>query len=240
MIDARARTAFLAGAGGALQLPAWIVGLSLMGIGPLAREVGYPLIAAMLSTVLVWAGPAQVVFFGMIGAGASFTAIAFAVTLTAIRLLPMTASLIPHLRAGGGSQGRMLFASHFIAVTVWVESMRRLPDMPPEERQPYFFGFASACVGLATVFTGLGYLLAGRVPAAAGAGLLFMTPVFFTLSLMGGARLRADWLAIGAGFALTPLFGIWAGPAPALFLAGIVGGTAAFLWERRAARGEGA
>jgi predicted branched-subunit amino acid permease len=234
VIAVRPRNAFLAGAGAALKLPAWIVGLSLMGIGPLARDVGFPLIVAMLSTVLVWAGPAQVVFFGMLGAGASLAATALAVTLTAIRLLPMTASLTPLLRQGGASNGRLLLASHFIAVTVWVESMRRLPDLPLEERQPFFFGFGSACIGLATLFTGLGYLLAGQVPAAIGAGLLFMTPAFFTLSLMGGAKLRADWLAIAAGFALTPPFGLWVGPAPALFLAGVVGGTAAFLWERRA------
>ncbi|MET0606262.1 MAG: AzlC family ABC transporter permease [Beijerinckiaceae bacterium] len=224
--------AFRQGAIGALKLPAWIVGASLMGVGPLARDVGFPFLGAILSTVLVWAGPAQVVFFATLGAGASVPAIALAVTLTAIRLTPMTASLMPHLRAGGASRATLLAASHFVAVTTWVESMRRLPALPPEIRLPYFFGFGAACMAVATCFTAVGYALAGEVPASIGAGLLFMTPTFFTLSLLRGASIRADWLAIGAGFALTALFGIWLGPAAALFLAGLLGGTAAFMVER--------
>jgi predicted branched-subunit amino acid permease len=231
-------SAFVQGAAGALSLPAWIVGLSLMGIGPLARDVGFPFLGAVLSTLLVWAGPAQVVFFGMIGSGASLPATALAVTLTAIRLMPMTASLMPHLRAGGASRASLLAASHFVTVTVWVGSMQRLPALPPEMRRAYFFGFGLACVLTGACFTALGFILAGAVPLAVGAGLLFMTPVFFTLSLMAGARLRADWLAIGAGLLLTPLFGLWLGPAAALFFAGVIGGGAAFLFQFATEKGE--
>ncbi|WP_342362267.1 AzlC family ABC transporter permease [Terrarubrum flagellatum] len=225
--------AFRDGAIDAWRLPAWLLGLSMMGVGPLARDVGYPLIGAVLSTVLVWAGPAQVVFFGMIGAGASLPATAIAVTLSAVRLLPMTAALMPQLRAGNPSRATLLLASHFIAVTVWVESMRRLPNLPAEKRRPYFFGLAFACCATASLTTALGYLLAGEAPKAIGAGLLFMTPVFFTLSLIAGARLRADWIAIGCGFALTAALGLFLGSAAALFLTGVIGGTIAFLWERR-------
>ena len=62
----------------ALSLPAWIVGLRLVGVGSLARDVGYPVEVAVLSTVLVWAGPSQVIFFGSIAAGAAWSAIALA------------------------------------------------------------------------------------------------------------------------------------------------------------------
>lgn len=225
--------AFRQGALDALKLPAWLLGFSMMGIGPLARDVGFPLSGALLSTLLIFAAPAQVVFFGMIAAGSSLTAIALAVTLSAVRLMPMTASLMPLLRGDGASRGKLLFASHFIAVTVWVESMRRLPDVAPAMRRPYFFGIGAACLTISCVFTVLGYALAGSVHPAVGAGLLFSTPTFFTLSLMAGARVRADWLAVICGFALPAVFGVWLGPAAALFLTGLIGGTAAFLLQRR-------
>lgn len=233
-MDQSALQAFLGGALDALKLPAWMLGFSMMGVGPLARDVGFSIDVAALSTILVFAGPAQVVFFGMIAAGASHAAIAFAVTLSAIRLLPMTAALMPLLRSGTApSHGKLLFASHFVAVTVWVESMRRLPGLRAELRRPYFFGIGMACLVVATSATIVGYALASSVPPAVGAGLLFGTPVFFTLSLIGGARIRADWVALGLGFALPAIFGGWLGAAPALFLTGLIGGTVAFLLQRR-------
>ena len=47
------------GARDALVLPAWIVGTSLLGIGSLARDAGFPAGAAVVSTVFIWAAPAQ-------------------------------------------------------------------------------------------------------------------------------------------------------------------------------------
>ena len=60
------RSAFgwgLEGARQALLGPAWVVGFSLFGIGGLAHAAGYPVGAAAASTLLMWAGPAQVIFF---------------------------------------------------------------------------------------------------------------------------------------------------------------------------------
>ena len=37
---------------------------SLIGVGSLAQDVGFPLMVAVLSTLLMWAGPAQVILFG--------------------------------------------------------------------------------------------------------------------------------------------------------------------------------
>src|SRR5215210_3021921 len=51
---------FLRGARDAFSFPAWVVGFSLLGVGSMVRDVGHPVGAAMLSTLLIWAGPAQV------------------------------------------------------------------------------------------------------------------------------------------------------------------------------------
>ncbi len=220
------------GARAALSFPAWTVALALLGVGSLARDVGHPIGAAMMSTVLIWAGPAQVIFYAGLATGMAPAAIAVAVSLSSIRFLPMTMSLLPMLRRPGQGTGEQLLLAHFVAVTVWSETMRHLPDVPQAHRVPFYFGFAAACLLLSTVATGIGYHLMATLPLALAAGLLFLTPIFFTLSVTGGARRAADWLAIGLGFALQPVMLAGLGDGLDLLGVGLVGGTLAFLVGR--------
>jgi predicted branched-subunit amino acid permease len=131
-------------------------------------------------------------------------------------------------------------------VTVWAESLRRLPDIPPERRVPYFLGFANACIWLSAGSTALGYLAVGAVPTPVAAGLLFLSPVFFMVSIVAGARRIADYAAIILGFVLAPVFDRLIGGGFDLILAGLAGGGAAFLMRHvgrdhgSAGKGEGA
>jgi predicted branched-subunit amino acid permease len=227
------RPMVLRGIRDALALPAWVVGFSVLGIGSLARDVGHPAAVAMLSTLLMWAGPAQVILYGGLAAGVPLPAIAVAVCLSSIRFLPMTISVLPLLRRPGQGTGVQLLAAHYIAVTVWVESLRRLPGIPVEQRSSYYFGFANATLGVSSLLTLSGYYLAGAVPAAFGAGLLFLTPVFFTVSLSAAARTAADWGAIALGFILAPLFTASVGRDLDLLATGLLGGTSAYLIGRK-------
>src|SRR3712207_9367908 len=95
------RALVLRGVRDALALPAWVVGLSMFAIGSLAGETGFPAGAAVLSTVLIWAGPAQVIFFAGIAAGTALPAGALAVAPFSIRLPPLTLSNPPMGGAGG-------------------------------------------------------------------------------------------------------------------------------------------
>jgi predicted branched-subunit amino acid permease len=117
-------------------------------------------------------------------------------------------------------------------VTVWVEALRRLPPMPQEERLPYYLGFANACLGTCAVTTFLGYALVGALPLPLAAGLLFLTPTFFTLSLTAGARSASDWLAIGSGLVLAPVSTALIGKDFDLLLTGLAGGTAAYFFGK--------
>lgn len=231
-----ARALALRGARDALALPAWVVGFALIGVGSLARDVGHPVGAAMLSTVLIWAGPAQVIFYGAIAAGVALPLVAVAICLSSIRFLPMTISLMPLLRRPGQGLASQLLIAHYIAVTVWVESTRRLPAMPAEQRLPYYLGFANACLVTTTALTGAGWFLSGVLPGPLASGLLFITPIYFTLALVAGARTAVDVTAIGLGFALAPLFGHLVGRDVDLLLTGLVGGTIAYLVGRRRRR----
>src|SRR3954451_7579808 len=114
-------TLVLRGVRDALALPAWVVGLSLFAVGSLAGEAGFPAGGAVLSTLLIWAGPAQVIFFGGLSAGTALPAIALAVALSSIRLLPMTMSILPLLRERARGTVLQILVAHYVAVTVWVE-----------------------------------------------------------------------------------------------------------------------
>jgi predicted branched-subunit amino acid permease len=227
---------WLVGMRNALILPAWLVSAALIGVGPLARDAGYPLGAAVVSTFAVWAGPAQVILFGMLGAGAAWPAIALAVCLSGVRLMPMTMSVLPVLAPARPSLPMQLLCTHLVTITVWIDSMVRLPRIAPEQRIAYFLGFAGTCISLSAAATGLGYIAAGIVPPSLGAALLLVSPIFFTLSLVDGARRLPDFLALGLGFLVTPLLLPYLGPGPALLVTGLVAGSLGYALHRRMRR----
>jgi hypothetical protein len=133
---------FRAGVRQAAGLPSLVLMASLIGVGGLTRDIGYPMWAGVLSTMLLWAGPAQVLLFGSLAAGASLPAIAVAVSLSSIRFFPMVVSLLPLLRGPAVGTGKLLIAAHFVAVTAWTEGRRLLPGLPVEQRYPFFIGFS--------------------------------------------------------------------------------------------------
>lgn len=236
------RRFFGVGVRAAFALPAWIVGFSFLGVGSLARDAGHPLGAALASTIFVWAAPAQLILFGTLASGGLVLAAALAVGLSAIRLMPMVMSVWPYLRRPGMGLGRQVLLAHLIAATTWIESMRRLPELPPPARLPFFLGFGSACLCLSFVMTGLGFVLVGALPPALAAGLLCLTPIYFGVSMIGSARTLADGLAVLFGFALLPVAQRLVGTDFDLLVTGLAGGTAAYgigrtLRRRQAARG---
>lgn len=201
-----------------------------VGFGGLVHDVNFPLGAAVLSTLLVWALPAQVLLVGGFAAGNSLPVIALAVGLSSVRLFPMVASLLPMLRGRSGL-GTQLLASHYIAVTAWVEGIRLLPPLPADARMPFFLGLANAFLLICTTGTIAGYLLAGTLPQSLANGLLFLTPISFLLQLMRNARETVDWLALGFGLLLAPIFAQIGGRFDLLWI-GLIGGGAAYLVHR--------
>ncbi|HRJ68145.1 MAG TPA: AzlC family ABC transporter permease [Beijerinckiaceae bacterium] len=223
----------LEGARAAIGLPVILIGVTMVGVGGLARDVGYPVGAAALSTLLIWAGPAQVILFGSVAAGVALPAIALAILVSSMRFLPMTVSILPLARSRGSRRWQEFLAAHFVSMTTWVEGLRRLPDVPEERRMQFFLGFSTMIIGGATLATIGGFYLYTAVPTAIGAALLFMTPIFFAASLVASARRRDEWTAVVLGALLSlPAFAVL--PSGADFLAvGVVGGSIAFLARSR-------
>ncbi len=103
-----------------------------IGIGALAHDFGFSAWWLALSTVLVWAAPAQVILISALGTGSALIEAAIAVTLSAIRLFPMVVALLPLLRRQDTRLRDLLLPTHFTSVSMWVESLRLLPALPRE------------------------------------------------------------------------------------------------------------
>ncbi len=235
-LDASPMQAFRQGLGIATQVPAFILGATGAGFGALAHDSGISLGHATFMSLVLYATPAQVVLIDQFARGASLLAGAFAISLTAIRLLPMMVSLMPFLRAPGVPRWQYLIAAHFIAITGWTEAFRRLPALPERLRLPHFFGLGTALMLTLTAGTIVGYGLAGNVPPLFTSALLFMTPLYFTMSLLLNTREVTDGAALAAGIVLGPIFFL-AAPGFDLLLTGLIGGTLAFLVGQRAPAG---
>jgi predicted branched-subunit amino acid permease len=222
----------LRGAKDAFGLPAITICFSLIGIGGLARDVGYPMLAGMLSSALMWAGPAQVLLFGSIATGTALPIAAIAVLFSSLRFMPMTISIVPLLNDPKRPLWQLLLAAHLISITNWVEGMRRLPDEPKPFRYPYFCGFGLVVLLSGTLATGAGYFLVGALPAVFAAALLFTTPMFFSVNLAGSVKRWPDVLPIAFAILLTPVATFLVGKDYDLVAAGLVGGTLAYGIER--------
>ena len=85
----------------ALGAPVLVLAASYLGFGSFARSSDLTFGMAMTSTATGWALPGQIALVELYAVGASLMAIALAVALTNVRLLPMALALMPHLRSPG-------------------------------------------------------------------------------------------------------------------------------------------
>jgi predicted branched-subunit amino acid permease len=228
--------AFAAGLLTAFSVPAGVLLATALGFGALARDGGFTIAQTAFITASMFALPNQVVLVDQLARNETLLAAAVAVTLAAVRLLPMTASIAPLFR---GPRRRPLLetvAAHFVAVTPWIEGNRRLPSLAPELRLACHFGMGLAFSAVMLVGALAGYALAGSVPAAVAAALLFMTPIYFLLSLLATSQARMDLLAVCIGCALAPAAYALA-PGFDLLVTGLAGGTLAFVLGGRGRSG---
>lgn len=176
-----------------------------VGIGALAHEYGFSIAWALLATLLVWAGPAQVILLSALGTGATALEAALAVGLTGVRLLPMVVSLIALIKQPTTSARALVLPAHLTAASMWVEGLRILPTLPREERLAFANGLGLAFMGTAHAGTIAGFYLAGSLPALLNAGLLFLTPVSFLISTARNSKALRDRLALALGLLIGPL-----------------------------------
>ena len=197
----------------------------------LAAPFGFSLAWTITATLLVWAGPAQVILISALGAGASLIEVAVAVGLSAVRLLPMVVAMLPMIKQPDTRAWKLVLPAHFTAVSLWVEAMRLLPKIPRESRIAFCNGLGTGYGLTATTATVTGFYLAASLPPLMSAALLFLTPLAFLMSTLRNAGLLVDRLALALGLILGPLFAWWQIGLD-LMWSGVAAGTAAYALHR--------
>jgi len=214
----------------------YVLFATYIGIGALAHDFGFSFFWAVLSTLLVWAGPAQVILISALGNGSTAIEAAVAVGLSGVRLLPMVVSLLPLLRNATSKSWRLITPTHFVAVSMWVESLRLLPKVARAQRVAFANGLGSGLMGSATLATGIGFFLAAKLPPILTAAMLFLTPMTFLVSVARNSQILAERLALIFGLVIAPVLA-WFLIDLDLLWTGIVGGTLAYAIDRWQGRG---
>src|SRR5215475_2255734 len=206
-----------------------------LGIGALAHDSGFSLDWTLLGTLLVWAGPAQIIVITTLASGATILQAAIAVTVSAIRLFPMVASVMPMMRTPNTKRYQLILVAHFTAVTLWVECHRFLPQVPRERRIAFVHGLGSGLVGVSLTANTIGYLLAANLSQTLASAILLLTPLSFLFSTARNSKEFADILALALGLAFYPLASLLNSGLDIL-LSGVGAGTIAYGVHRLRAR----
>jgi predicted branched-subunit amino acid permease len=207
-----------------------------VGMGALAHGFGFDFVWMALSTLLVWAAPAQVILISTLGT-ATLVEVAIAVTLSSVRFLPMVAALLPMLRRAGTRQRNLLLPMHLTAISVWVEGIRLLPSRAREQRIAFYNGLGAGLMSGALIGGAIGFYLATKLPPLLAASLLFFTPLALLMSASRNSRTLLDRLAFGLGLVLGPVIAAQKIGLDLMWTGLIAGSTAyAVHWIREAGR----
>jgi predicted branched-subunit amino acid permease len=198
-----------------------------IGIGALAHDTHFSLAWAMLSTLLVWAGPAQIILISTLASGSSVLQSAIAVTVSAIRLFPMVVAVLPMMRTPETKKRQLVLVAHFTAVTLWVECYRFLPHVPRERRVAFIHGLGCGLMSIGLTATIIGYKLAANLSQTLASAILLMTPLAFLFSTARNSRTLADVLALLLGLVLYPVAALLNSGLDIL-VSGVVAGTIAY------------
>jgi len=223
---------FLAGFRAAwFSIMAYVLIGTYVGIAALAHDFGFSLWWVVASTVLVWAGPGQVILISALGAGATPVETALAVGVSSARLLPMVVSLLPLIRSKETTHRDLVLPAHLTAISMWVEALRLLPAVPRESRLSFSNGLGIGFMMAAHLGTFIGFFLTASLTPLLTAGLLFLTPLSFLVSTVRNCRILADWMALAFGLVLGPLLAARHVGLDLLWT-GIVGGSLAYGIQR--------
>jgi len=198
-----------------------------LGIGALAHDTHFSLAWTLLSTLLVWAGPAQIIVITTLGSGATILQSAIAVTVSAIRLFPMEVSVLPLMRTPETKRWQLILVAHFTAITLWVECHRFLPQVPRDKRIAFVHGLGSGLLCISLCANTIGYFLAASLSQTLASAILLLTPLAFLFSTARNSRELADVVALVLGLLLYPL-AARINSGLDILISGVVAGTIAY------------
>ncbi len=220
----------------AFEFP-WLVLLaSMTGFGSLARDSGFSLDLALISTIGIWGLPGQVALVELYSGGGEMAAVVMASSLANARFLPMAVALMPLLRQGLRHTAWSYVLVQLMSINTWAAALRTAPAFGGRHLRLYFLVFAAVCMTSALTGTAIGYFAIGSLPRPVTLGLIFVNPLFFAL-LFAGFKGRAVVLALVVGAVFGPLVHLVL-PDWGVLVTGVAAGSLAFALSRLLARRE--
>ena len=217
-----------------LNVPGLGIFLSMTGFAAIAREAGFDLTQAMVTTALVWGMPGQVAMASLYASGASALVIFSAVAIANMRMMLMTVSGVSMLGVRGLPFVIKLLLVQLLAITGWIQLAVMKGIIAKQNMLTYYLSFSLVLYTLGLLGTVVGYYLIDVIPIAVLKVVVFTTPLYI---LMMVARIReAMFRHAGAiGGLLGPSLSLLLGEA-GIFIGGFVGGTLVMLPKMLTAR----
>ena len=212
-----------------VNVPGFALMSTMIGFATIAREAGFDIWMALVTTATVFGMPGQVAFASLFAGGASLLLIFVAVSLANMRMMLMviSGSDILNLSAHNLPFWKRLLLMHFLAITSWAQIGFKAHQHPPPLLLSYYIGFSLTIFTFAMTGTLLGFYIADWIPPEILRLVIFVTPLYILL-LVINARHTLNRLAAVIGGTLCaliyPLAADWS-----ILIAGVIGGTLAMM-----------
>ncbi len=222
--------AFLFGMLAAFAMPFWMVIGAMIGFGSMVRTAGMSLDVGLGSTLGIWGLPGQVAMLELFVLGAPLLAIITTSSMANLRFMPMMVVMTPLFRGDPRAKRWRYVMAQIMSINIWTTVMNRCPDMPINDRLPFYFGVSTVCLLGGIVGTSSGFVLAGNMPLYITLSLVFLNPAYFVF-VFSSVRARNCIIAVILGAITGPLIH-QVSPDWGVPITGVVAGTAAFLADR--------
>ena len=208
--------------------PAIALGASFIAIGALLKNIGFNIQQSILSTVLTYALPGQLVMAESFFIGASLVNIFLAVWLVNARLYPMTVSLMPLLKETRQPRWKYYLSCHFLAVSSWLIMKDRIQVVDQKNRIDFWIGIGVGTWSTAIVATIVGYLLSDYLSKDMVIGFAIINPVYFACMMVGAMKSKSISTAVILGSILGPTLFLFS-QEWSILIGGTLAGTIAFI-----------
>ena len=208
--------------------PAIALACCFIAIGALFKNLGFNIQESIFSTVLTYALPGSLVMAESLLIGASLLNIFLAVWFVNARLYPMAVSLFPLMMHKSQPKWKYYFSCHFIAVSAWLIMKCNYKKIPKKHRIDYWIGIGSATVSVSVIGTFIGFTFSEYLNKDMMMGLAILNPVYFLCMMVGASKTIPVTLSVLLGTILGPLIYLFS-PEWSILLAGVIGGTIAYL-----------
>jgi len=224
------RQAVFAGIRNAFGVPALLLISAMTGFGSLAQEQGISIYMSILSTILIWGLPGQVVHVELYAMGAPLIAVVLGVAGVNARFMPMTLSMMPVFEGSNHDRKWNYLLAHMISINTWAEMLQKREMINVNRRVAYFLGFSCTCMFAGVIGVLQGYLLFESMPETVSICLVFLVPIYFGL-IMSNTIHPPFLISFFLGCILGPMM-YFLTPEWGLVLAGLISGSIAFLMRK--------